>query len=84
MDYSVPTYPDYGSGGNIEYTIACTDIFVIKDDGKTIGNRLHRHRYDHEFSLRRCIKTGKIFTREYLRFELKSEWYHFTPDGKWY
>lgn len=55
------------------------DIFALKSDG--ILKRLHRHKYDKNVDLRKC---RKCLENKYLRFELKDEWYHFTPNGDWY
>lgn len=70
----------------VEYTsdeneLVGTDIFIIKSDGKSVGKRLHRYKYDKSTDLRKC---RKCLTSTYLRFELKSEWYHFTPNSDWY
>lgn len=58
-----------------------TDIIVIKNDGKSVGKRLHRYKFEKNVDLRKC---RKCLTSTYLRFELKGEWYHFTPNGDWY
>lgn len=58
-----------------------TDIIVIKNDGKSVGKRLHRYKYEKGTDLRKC---RKCLTGTYLRFELKSEWYYFMPNGNWY
>ncbi len=59
------------------------DIYVVKSDGKTVGKRLHRHRFDKSADFRPCREIDK---KCYLRFELngKGGWYHFTPKGEWY
>lgn len=59
------------------------DIYVVKNDGKTIGKRLHRHKFEKDVDFNLC---KKCLQNTYLRFELKGKggWYHFTPKEDWY
>lgn len=78
VDYAMPTDVDG------EYVVVGTEIFVLSKDEKTTVKRLHRHKYDQSADFRKCKETGKCRSSEYLRFELKDGWYHFTPNGNWY
>lgn len=83
-NYPASVYDSGSNNGDGSYTDVGMDIFVINNDGKTIGKRLHRYRYDRSISIQKCKKVGRCFEQTYLRFELKDEWYHFTPNGDWY
>lgn len=58
-----------------------TDVYAVKNDGKTVGKRLHRHKFNKSADFRLCKEYGQ---KRYLRFELKGVWYHFMPNGEWY
>lgn len=74
VNYSMPIDDEFSNDVGM-------DIYVIKNDGKTVGKRLHRYKFDKNADFRSCEKYGG---KNYLRFELDDEWYHFTPNGEWY
>ncbi len=72
---------NYAKSTNSGCEIVGTEVYVIQSDGKTLGERLHRYKYDSKVNFKVC----KEASREcYLRFELQDEWYHFKPNGEWY
>lgn len=59
------------------------DIYIVKSDGKTVGKRLHRHKFEKNADFKLC---KECLQKNYLRFELKGKggWYHFTSNEDWY
>ncbi len=55
-------------------------IFLINSEGKVTRRRLHMYVFEKDVKFSDCRKTHK----DYLRFELKGEWYHFTQNHQWY
>lgn len=67
---------------------------VSKDEGLLVGieiniidsetglkkRRLHRYVFEKDIPFKECRK----YTKEYLRFELKNEWFHILDNGNWY
>ncbi len=68
---------------NTDNVVVGEEIYIVKSDGKTIGKRLHSHKFEKDIDFNLC---QKCLQSSYLRFELKGKggWYHFTPNGDWY
>ncbi len=52
-------------------------------DSETTGRkkrRLHRHVLEKDIPFKECRK----YAKEYLRFELRNEWFHILDNGDWY
>jgi len=54
---------------------------IIKAIYKNNKSRIiHRYVFEKDISFSKCRK----YTNEYLRFELKGEWFHITENEQWY
>ena len=64
------------------FSVGCEIYVLVRNaTGEYVhSKRLHRYCYKKDAKFKNCEK----FTSTYLRFELKGEWYHFTPECQWY
>lgn len=56
------------------------EIHIIDSENGMQKRRLHRYVLEKGIPFKECKK----YTKKYLRFELKNEWYHITSTGEWY
>ena len=63
-----------------EAVTAGIEINIIDSETSIKKRRLHRYVLEKDIPFKECRK----YTKEYLRFELKNEWYHILDNGNWY
>ncbi len=67
----------YSNADNYEVGV---EIFLINSKGTVTRRRLHRYVFEKDAQFADCEKTYS----DYLRFELRGEWFHFTENHQWY
>lgn len=58
-----------------------TEVYVLDKDSRSVKRRLHRYTFIKGIKFKEC---EKVTSRAYIRFELKSEWYHILSPIEWY
>lgn len=63
-----------------EAMTAGIEINIIDSETGRKKRRLHKYVFEKDIPFKECRKDAK----EYLRFELKNEWFHILDNGNWY